>query len=51
MLNRLLKQQPVAEVFEAMLRKSEAPGAEDVFAGGPRTLALLRDPKLRAALQ
>lgn len=50
-LQRLLRQQPVAEVFDAMLRQSEAPGAEDVFAGDLRTLALLRDPKLRTALQ
>lgn len=46
----MLWEQPLADVVDAMLRQAESPGAEDIFADDVLTLALLRDPKLRAAL-
>lgn len=49
-LRQMLWEQPLADVVDAMLRQAEAPGAEDIFADDIRTLTLLRDPKLRAAL-
>jgi len=49
-LRRMLWEQPMADVIAAMLRQAEAPGAEDIFADDLYTLALLRNPKLRAAL-
>jgi uncharacterized protein (TIGR02646 family) len=51
MLHEICWQQPMADVFDAMLRQSSAPGAEDIFCDNPHILALLRNPKISAVLQ
>ncbi|MFC1436954.1 HNH endonuclease [Streptacidiphilus sp. N1-10] len=43
-------EQPTADVVQAMFHQAVTPGAEDVFADAPDTLALLRDPATRSAL-
>lgn len=43
-------EQPTADVVHAMFHHAVTPGAEDVFADEPETLALLRDPAVRTAL-
>jgi hypothetical protein len=43
-------EQPTADVVQAMFHQAVAPGAEDIFADAPETLALLRKPAIRAAL-
>ncbi|TKA12048.1 HNH endonuclease [Actinacidiphila oryziradicis] len=43
-------EQPTADVVHAMFHQAVTPGAEDVFADESETLALLRDPVIRAAL-
>lgn len=50
-LRQMLWEQPLGDVIAAMLRQAEAPGAQDIFADDLTTLALLRNPKLRAALR
>jgi hypothetical protein len=50
-LRQMLWEQPLGDVIAAMLRQAEAPGARDIFADDLHTLALLRNPKLRAVLQ
>ncbi|WP_251982596.1 HNH endonuclease [Streptomyces violaceusniger] len=43
-------EQPTADVVHAMFHQAVAPGAEDIFTDESQTLALLRDPVIRAAL-
>lgn len=45
-----IREQPTADVVQAMFHQAVAPGAEDIFADDPDTLALLRAPETRAAL-
>ncbi|WP_018686164.1 HNH endonuclease [Actinokineospora enzanensis] len=45
-----VREQPFADVVQAMLRYSDRPGAADVFADQPEVLRVLRDPSIRAEL-
>jgi hypothetical protein len=45
-----VREQPFADVCQAMLRQAEAPGAEIIFADSPEVLGLLRASEVRSAL-
>jgi hypothetical protein len=49
-LIRTVREQPCAEVCQAMLRQAVGPGAKTVFRKTPGVLAVLRSPEIRAAL-
>ncbi|MEU4561591.1 hypothetical protein AB0F72_24685 [Actinoplanes sp. NPDC023936] len=49
-LVRTIREQPFADVCQAMLRQVEMPGAETVFADLPDVAAVLRDPQVRDTL-
>jgi uncharacterized protein (TIGR02646 family) len=47
---RTIRMQPLADVYQAMIRYAVSPGAQHLFATEPDLLEILRDPELRAAL-
>ncbi|GAA2647918.1 hypothetical protein [Paractinoplanes durhamensis] len=49
-LLHMIREQPCADVCQAMLRQVNQPGAAVVFADVPDVVELLRDEKVRAAL-
>lgn len=50
MVVRTIREQPFADVCQAMLRYADAPGAVDVFADRPHLLPLLRSTSLRSTV-
>ncbi|GAA2698034.1 hypothetical protein [Actinoplanes palleronii] len=49
-LLHMIRQQPCADVCQAMLRQVEQPGAAVIFAGLPEIVKVLRDREVRKAL-
>jgi hypothetical protein len=47
---RTIRMQPLADVYQAMMRYAVAPGAHHIFADDQDLLEILRHPELRAAL-
>ncbi|MBN6040071.1 HNH endonuclease [Amycolatopsis sp. 195334CR] len=49
-LERVIVEQPFADVVHAMIRYSDAPGATEVFADRPHVLQVLTTPEFRAII-